>query len=89
LWVKPPQKIIEPPLQKLQGPRAHKFKLPIKDERNFIPRLLYKGICIKANQAVCMDTVSSCMEQCDRFIYFVVILVASPVSYECLPLNDY
>ena len=25
-------------------PKAHKFKLPIKDERNFIPRFLYKDM---------------------------------------------
>jgi len=25
-------------------PRAHKFKLPIKVQRNFIPRLLYKDM---------------------------------------------
>jgi len=39
------------------------------------------------------DTVSPCIELINLLVgindLFSIILVASPVSYECLPLNDY
>ena len=55
-------------------PRALKFKLPIKDERNFISRLVYKeNNVLGLNLSTCRPfggTVPPCNEQYDRFIFF-------------------
>ena len=67
-------------------PRAHKLKLPLR-MNEILSHGFFTKICIKSNQAVWwiqfLLVLNNVIDSSS------VILVASPVSYDCLLLNYY
>ena len=58
-------------------PRAHEFKLPLKDDRNFVPRLIFKDTLYVLGRVIMFYCLSMCLNSERKKQYADVICFIS------------